>query len=136
MNVVERMKPLDAIALRKLTPTDGFTQLAQLQLDHPQAVGMEPHEWVGAWDSDRLVAAVGWIDDKPGMRMVVEVQRTDDHWGKVGVIVLIRAIIAYCQRSNIRLQAMILPSNAKLKEALAREGAFCAVEIWEAPLCQ
>ena len=131
MTPVERLRPRDALALIALTPPQ-FVQLAKLRAAHPGGTGdVQPQFWAGAMDGDRLVAAVGWVQEKPDMRMVVEVDKTDDHWGKIGTIALIRKLIESSKTHGIRVQAMILPSNERLKAALTKEGAKCVVEVWE-----
>ena len=134
---VTAMRPREAVATRLIgvdpaVRSSELYELAKLRMSHPGGVGqVEATRWAGAYDGLRLVAAVGWIEEKPGMWMVVEVDKTDDHWGKIGVIVLIRQLIEASEKYGFRLQALILPGNVKLKAALEREGAKIAVEIWE-----
>ena len=128
------VRPRDAIAIRRPDPSD-FMELARLRLQHQAGVPMlEPTHWVIAREhSDpRIIAALGWIEEKPGMRMVVEVDRVDDRWGKIGTLVLVKAIIEGGHRNNIRTQAMINPTNEALKHALTQVDAKPVCEIWEA----
>jgi hypothetical protein len=130
---VATMKPREAIQTWALGPKH-FKALAALRVQHAGGVPtLEPDAWSGAFEGERLVAAIGFTQEKPDMMMVVEVDRTPDHWGKIGTLVLIKEFIAAAEARGIRVQAMVLPANSKLKEALSREGAKCVVEIWEKP---
>jgi hypothetical protein len=130
------MKPREAISVRRIDSEAGFLVLAQMiQAHHPGGAPdqIKATHWAGAYENGRLVAAIGWVEEKPGMRMLVEVDKTPDHWGKVGVFTLIRGMIASCKQHGIRLQGLVLPSNEQLKRALTREKCRCVVEVWEVP---
>lgn len=120
----------------RLGPPD-FRELAALRLEHQQGVPqVEPTHWVGARrriEGYPIVAALGWIEEKLGMRMVVEIDRTPDRWGKIGALVLVQSIIDGSRKHGIRVQAMVLPSNDALKKALLhpKVNARCVLEIWE-----
>jgi hypothetical protein len=133
---VGRLRPRDALAFTRLAPDDA--RLAALRLRHPGGVPTStPTHWIGAFvrcapGAVELVAAVGWLEEKHGFRMVTEVDRAGSRWGTVGVLSIIEKLIAASKRDGIRLQALILPKNARLKDALTRAGGRCMVEIWEA----
>jgi len=132
-----KLRPRDAIkvfAIGGVHVSDQMLQLARLRSRHPGGVPtLEPDAWSAAFAGSKIVAALGYIQEKPGMLMVVEVDRTIDHWGRLGTLVLIREFIYQAELRNLRVQAMILPSNESLKKALTENGAKCVVEIWERP---
>lgn len=128
-------RPRDAIRTWMVQPRD-FKKLAEMRVAHHGGVPtLEPQTWSGAYVEDRLVAAIGWTQEKPDMVMVVEVDREPTHWGRIGTLVLIRDFVAAGEARGIRVQAMVMPSNTALKQALSENGACCVIEIWEKP-CQ
>jgi hypothetical protein len=129
--IAQRLRPRDTIRIVRLAGTE--PQLTALRALHPGGVPESmPTHWAGAYQGTQLVAAVGWLEDKPGFRFVVEVDRDPGRPGMLGTLVLIKGIAASSKRAGIRLQAAVLPGNERLKEALHREGARCIIEIWEA----
>jgi hypothetical protein len=129
--VAAKMKPRECISTWMVGPKH-FKQLAALRVAHPGGVPiMEPDSWSGAFDGDRLVAAIGWKIFEPGVITVIELDKTTDRWGTIGTGVLIHSFIASAEAQKMRVQALILPSNKPLKAFLENLGAKVVLEIYE-----
>jgi hypothetical protein len=130
-----RLRPRDCIkvaAIGGIHVSDQMLQLARLRARHPGGVPtLEPDAWSAAFAGSKIVAALGWTQEKKDMVMVVEVDRTPDHWGRLGTLVLIKEFILAAELRGIKVQAMILPANVALKTALTQNDCECVIEIWQ-----
>ena len=129
--VAAKMKPREAISTWMVGPKH-FKQLAALRVRHPGGTPlMEPDTWSGAFDGDRLVAAIGWKMLEPGVATIIELDKVDDRWGIIGTVVLIKSFVEGAEAQGMRVQALILPSNTALRNFMREKiGAQCILEMW------
>lgn len=133
-----KLRARDAVRIVRFnalaTPFALVEQFARLRLEHPGGVPtFIPRFNAFAVVEERVVASIGWIEETDEIRVCCEINRVPDHWGRIGVLVLIRGFVQSTHAIGRRAQALIMPGNEDLKRALLQVGAAPVVEIWEAP---
>lgn len=129
-----RAKPREFIDVWMIPKRD-YRELAALRVHHPGgAPNIDPATWTGAYENGRIVAAIGWTMFEEGIITIQEIDRIDGRWGTIGSTVLIRSFLAGAAEKGMRVQAWVMPGNAKLKEFITRNvpNARVILEIWEA----
>lgn len=130
-----KLRPRDVITIAVIggkNVSEQMYQLAKMRLSHPGGVPItEPQQWTGAFVGNKLLAALGWNQLLPHLVWVLEVNRDPTKWGAVATLVLFREFKKRCEAQGTKVQALVMPSNYDLKDALTQLKMHLAIEVWE-----